>query len=98
MKDFLKNNKKILITLVSLLVLIFISNMFSSRFDVNKHYINEGLKMKKVIDSLKNANDSLTSENFTKDIQIGRYEIIYDRLMEIKQDSIDLENISKTVE
>ena len=66
--------KKVIIILVCMIV----GCIFVQRQQYKKIYsLNKELKIK--TDSLKKQVDSLTSEMFVKDIQIGRYEYIMDR-------------------
>jgi len=66
--------KKVIIILVCMIV----GCIFVQRQQYKKiNFLNKELKIE--TDSLKKQVDSLTSEMFVKDIQIGRYEYIMDR-------------------
>ena len=98
MKNIFNKNRPLFLTsLVSVLIILF-GLIYGVSLTSYKDYKDKCDTIKKQNDSLIYINDSLSSDNFSKDIEINRYEIILDRLQEIKQDSIDLEEIEKTIE
>jgi hypothetical protein len=98
MKNIFKQNRALFLASLFAIIIILTGIIYGISITSYRDYKKKNDLLTNEISKIKLENDSLKSECFVKDITSGRYELIIDKFMEIKKDSLILDSIMSNIE